>query len=134
LIAIPFFISLGRILQQQENGNEKLKKRTVIISIIACLSLSLIGCFPAINLIMLLIHGIFAIIFFFAGLFFCLFFGYLMLKDSRFSEPQSYLGFIGVGIFTIYLCTIKPLLEWIVVIFVFFWIIENAIYVIHKKL
>ena len=49
VIAIPFFISLGRILKQEENGNPRLKKRAVIISIIACLSLSLVGCFPVVN-------------------------------------------------------------------------------------
>lgn len=134
IISLPFFISLGRILKQEENGNQKLKERVVIISIIGCLSLALIGCFPAFNTTMLIIHGIFAILFFFAGLFLCILFSYLLLIDSRFSSGLVYSGFVVAGIFIAYMCTFQPILEWLVLFSFGFWNILIAIYLLHKKI
>lgn len=134
IIALPFFISLGKILKQEENGNQKLKERALNISIIGCVSLALIGCFPAFNTTMLIIHGIFAVVFFFAGLFLCILFSYLLLIDSRFSSGPVYSGFIVAGIFIAYMCTFQPIMEWLVLFSFGFWIIQIALYILHKKM
>ncbi len=132
LIAIPFFIYLGNVLEEEGEDDPK-RKWAVRISVIGCLALSTVGCFPASKGFSYIMHIIFAGIFFICGLLFCILFSIVMLKDSRYSKSQSILGFM-VGIsFAFFLMTGVPLTEWIVFFCIVFWVIENGIYTLYKK-
>ncbi len=133
LIVVPFFVYLGRILKI-EGINEKYRRNTTAIAIIGCVSLSLVGCFPAYNLTLLIFHGIFAAIFFVSSLMFCIAFSYLMWKDDRFPKVQSYFGVIIGILFFVYCITLQPIIEWICFFALVTWIIETSFFTLYKKL
>lgn len=133
IIAIPFFISLGRTLNC-EGANEKLRKSAITFSIISCISMSLIGCFPAIQEdgIMLYIHGIFTSICWFSGFIFITLFSILFLKSSRFTKLHAYLGFLIAGIFALVLCTWWVIFEYMIIIAISIWVIVTALYMLYN--
>lgn len=132
LVAIPSFLDLARILDGEEI-NQKAWKRAKQFSIAACIFLSLVGCFPAYNLILLIFHGMAAMGFFVCGFLFCVLFTYLMNKDTRFSRIQIYIGIIVSGVFALFMVTIRPLTEWLVFFAIVFWVCETNLYVLFKK-
>ena len=132
IIAIPFFIHLGRILKQGAN-NIKLINRTVNLSIIGCISLCLIGFFPVVNVTMRLIHAGFALIFFLCSIVNLLIFSIIIFKDHRFSNLHSYFGIIFAGLIVFYIAVRWPIVEWIVFFALGFWIIDISIYTLYKK-
>ena len=135
ILAIPFFIYFGRVLKS-EIINDNLGKSAVTISIISCISFSLIGCFPAIpnNNIILFFHGTFALINWICEILYLTLFSILILKNSKFSKIQAFLGFIGVGVIVFNLFTWWPITEWAVTFIIISWILVNAIYMLYKKL
>ncbi|MHA1488504.1 MAG: DUF998 domain-containing protein [Promethearchaeota archaeon] len=102
LMAIPFYISLGRTLDG-EGVNKNLLKSAKVSSIISCVTFSLIGIFPAIpeNEIILIMHGIIALISLTCGAIYLILFSILMLKNKNFSKLQAYLPL------TLHTCFIK---------------------------
>ncbi|MHA1436780.1 MAG: DUF998 domain-containing protein [Promethearchaeota archaeon] len=133
IFILPFFVYLGRILNEPVNNNKR-KMISYKISILGCISLSLIGCFPAINLIMLIIHGIFAAFFFICILIYVLIFSHLILNDNRFPKHISYIGFLSAPIFAAFIATQLPLLEWISTFILVLWIFELSLCTLYKKL
>ncbi len=131
ITAVPFYVSLGRILQQENSRG--LSRKTIKLSIVGCLSLSLIGCFPLINLLMSVIHVILAIIFFVSALLSLMFFSRMMLREESFSNIHAYLGYIIGGIVTIYLITRLSIIEWIVFFALGVWIVDISIYTLYKR-
>jgi len=135
IIAIPFFISLGRTLNC-EGINENLRKITTIISLISCVSTSLIGCFPAIynNKIIFSLHGTFTFISWLCGLIFLILFSINILKVNIFSKIQAYLGFVVAGVYALVLCTWWPITEYALIFAVSIWIVINASYILYHKI
>ena len=129
---IPFFIYLGKILQQ-EKDDKKLPKRTIYLSIIGCFSLSLVGCFPVINRVWGIIHATLEGIFFITSLVFLILFSRMMLNDKRFSRIHAYLGFIVAGLIGFYLATRWSIVEWIVFFAMGLWISDISIYTLYKR-
>ncbi|TFG30398.1 MAG: hypothetical protein EU532_01230, partial [Promethearchaeota archaeon] len=127
IIAIPFFIYLGKILKQTSN-NIKMINRAVKLSIMGCLSLSLIGFFPVINFTMSIIHAGLALIFFLCSMINLVIFSITILKDQRFSNLHSHVGFIIAGLIAFYIAVRWSLVEWIVFFALGFWIIDLSIY------
>jgi len=132
IIAIPFFVHLGRILKQ-EGIYDIVRKLAVGISIIACICLSIVGCFPATSGLSLVLHYYFAMGFFFSGLLFCFLFSVLMFKESKYSNIQVIIGCFVAITFAIFLILKYPLPEWIVFFSIVFWVLENGIYIYYKK-
>ncbi len=130
---IPFFVYLGRVLKQ-EAEEEKLIKRTVKISIIGCIALSLIGCFPVINIIIGTIHAILALIFFSCSLINLIFFGIAFLKDERFSNIHAYFGFIIACSIAFYIAVRWSIIEWIVFFLLGGWMLMVSSYMLYHKL
>ena len=132
IIAIPFFVHLGRILKQ-EGIYDIVRKLAVGISVIGCTCLSIVGCFPATSGLSLLMHYYFAMGFFFSGLLFCFLFSIVMFKDSKYSNIQVIIGCFVAVTFAIFLMMKTALTEWIVFFSIVFWVLENGIYIFYKK-
>ncbi len=133
ITVIPFLVYLGRSLTQ-EKINEKIKKFAIKISIIGAISISLVGCFPHYTLLLGIIHIFFATIFFFCELIFCTIYSILIWIDSRFSKMQTIIGFAVSGVFIFFIFTGWPISEWMVFFAIVFWVIENSIYFLYKKI
>jgi len=133
ILAIPFVIFLGKILQQ-ENKNNKLIKRAVKLSITSCIALILIAFFPLINLVMALIHILLAVIFFFCECLSLTFFSLIMLRENKFSNKHAYFGFIVVGLILFYIAVRWSIVEWIVFFSLGFYTIDISIYTLYKRL
>ena len=132
VIAIPFFVHLGRVLKQ-EDIYDIVRKLAVGISVIACVCLSIVGCFPATSGLSMLLHYYFAMGFFFSGLLFCFLFSVVMFKDSKYSNVQVIIGCVVAVTFAYFLMVKDPLPEWIVFFSIVFWVLENGIYIFYKK-
>lgn len=132
IIAIPFFVHLGRVLKQ-EGIYDIVRKLAVAISIIGCICLSIVGCFPATSGLSMLLHYYFAMGFFFSGLLFCFLFSVVMFKDSKYSNIQVIIGCFVAVTFAYFLLIKDPLPEWIVFFSIVFWVLENGIYIFYKK-
>ena len=131
-IAIPFFIGLGKILDQ-EGTNHRIRNRAVTLSIIACLSLTGTGFFPMYKAF-IIFHAIFALSFFIIGLLFCLHFSFVMSKDNRFSKIAANFGFIVAVFFGLFLATTgSGLTEWLVFFSIVSWMVATSIYIFYKK-
>ena len=147
LFALLFVIYLGRTFNEEKiNGN--LKKYTIIVAIISCISCIILGAFCGSNPIVAVIHGVSAFISWLFGLLYITLFNILMLKDPKYSKFLSFFGFIvSFGLFLLMimfflyyipglqvLVVILPSLEWIDTIAVIFWYLVISIYIILKKI
>ncbi len=131
IIAVPFFISLGKSLNYK-GVNENLRKSAIISSIISCISMSLIGCFPALqsNNLIFLLHGISTFICWFSGFIFVTIFSILFFKTSKFPKFNAYFGLLVAVIFMIVLCTWWPITEYAIIVAISIWVIINASYML----
>ena len=145
LLAIPFYIDLGRLLRNDsENNNDKLIKIAIACAIISCVALALVGVFPAIQNIMIIIvsHYFTALISWLTGVMYCVLFSILMLRTSKFPKILAYSGFIPGGLIMFYLVlitippasTITPIVEWSIVFAIISYIGVNSLYMIYRKI
>ncbi|MFX1257340.1 MAG: hypothetical protein ACFFAN_05755 [Promethearchaeota archaeon] len=136
ILAIPFYIYFARTFRGENGKNKLLVKITIILSVISCISLMMVGFFPAIieNRTIHLIHGGFALICWLSALAYILIFSVLMLKDQRFTKFQVYYSFIVAGLLIIALCTWLPITEWLMNIGIIIWLTFNAFYIIYRKI
>jgi len=134
LTAIPFNLYLGRIVSS-EKVDEKTKKRAVIISIISCISLSLLGFFPiSINhLMVIIIHVLLAILLFVGAAISCLHFGYFFLRNSNFKKTQAYMSFIIAGLIIFYISVRWSFVEWLAVFGIMLWVCFISIFTLIKR-
>ncbi|MFX1410669.1 MAG: DUF998 domain-containing protein [Promethearchaeota archaeon] len=147
IFAILFVVSLGRTFEG-EKISERLKKRTIIIALISCVSLVILGAFCGSNPIVALIHGIFAFISWLFGLFYITLFNIFILRDSKFANQLVYFGFIVtisllllLIIFILhffegmhFLVIILPSLEWIDTFAIIIWYVIISVYMIQRKI
>jgi hypothetical protein len=156
LIAILFFIYLGKVLKDK-TVNELHRKIAVATGIFASISVSLTGTFSGVNELIKSIHGMFAVFGWFGNLAVFILFSLIILKNSKFSKPPVYVGFIASGILGVYLlpffitnfCNyfrdicysfgqtvwiIMPTYEWIVYFSISFWIFFISSYMLYKKI
>ncbi len=155
-LAILSIIYLGRELKD-ENINENLNKLAIGCGIFTSITAVLTGILSGVNEIISNLHGLFALLSWIGGVIVCFLFGYLMLKNSKFSKSIMYFNFIIAGIFASYLIpffitnfcnyyqeicytlgrkiyTIMPIYEWLVIFSILFWYLVNAIYLFHKRI
>jgi hypothetical membrane protein len=135
IIIIPFDFYMYSII-----GNKKisfrLKNTALLLSVISSLTLSLIGFFPVLyeNIIILIIHGVLALITFVSITIYCFLYGIFFLKNSKFSLIHSVLSFFVSGIFIFYFTNRWSIVEWIGVGSIMIWIIFNAVFALFKKM
>lgn len=156
ILAIPFIIYFGRGLKD-ENINENLIKLTIGCGIFASITAVLTGIFSGVNEFISSLHGLFALLSWIGGAIVCFLFGYLMLKNSKFSKSIIYFNFIIAGIFASYLIpffitnfcnyyaeicysfgraiyTIMPVYEWVVILSILIWYLVNTVYLFNKRI
>lgn len=156
ILAIPFIIYLGRTLKD-ENINDNLIKLTIGVGIFASVTAVLTGILSGVNEVISALHGLFALLSWIGGAIVCFLFGYLMLKNAKFSKSIMYFNFIIAAIFGSYLVpffvtnfcnyyqeicysfgraiyTIMPVYEWVVIFSILIWYLVNAIYLFNKRI
>ena len=133
IFAMPFFIYLSRILNQ-DNKNEKLARKANILSIIACLALLLITFLPVVNIIIGIIHASLAVVFFICGGLSITFFSILMLRNNDFSKIHAYFGFSLAGLIIFYVAVKWSIVEWAVFFAIGLYTIDISIYTLFKRL
>jgi len=133
-LAIPFNINLGKVVSG-ERINEKIKDMVVKISILDSITLSLIGVFPAYpgNLIILIIHGLLALIFFICTTIIFVIYGYFFFKSSKFLKVQAYSSLIVAGALCIYMAIRWSILEWIAFFGIMISVLSTSIFLLYKK-
>lgn len=135
LVAIPFDVHLGKILLKEEKS--RLTYRAGLASsIVSCISLSMIGVFPADQSrpIIFLLHGTFAFISFLGGAIYLVIFGNSMMNDDRFSNKLAWYCFIVATLFLSVIFSWLPLVEWIANFGIISWSIITASYMLKKKI
>jgi len=156
ILAIPFIIYLGRT-QKNANVNEKIRKFSIGVGVFSSISAVLTGIVIGTNPIISDLHGLFALFSWIGGAITCSIFGFLMLKNTKFTKSITYSGFVIAGIvigflvpffitnFCSYfadLCysfgqiiyTIMPIWEWAVVFSILLWYLSNSAYILYKKI
>jgi len=145
--AFFFAVYLGNTFNGEEVG-EKLRKISIYLAIISCVSFIFLGIFCGTNLIISLIHGTSAIISMGSGFCYITLYNILILRDSNYSKYISYFGFFVSSITAILivmfflhlipalriLIIFLPILEWINTITVILWYFVIATYMIYKKI
>jgi hypothetical protein len=147
IFAILFVIALGRSFDEDE-VNKKLRKNTIYIALVSCISLVILGAFCGPNPIIALIHGVFAFISWLFGLFYILIFSLLMMKDSKFHKNLAYIGFIVSFLLLVlliifilhfievthFLVLVLPSIEWIDTFAIILWYFIISTYMIYNKI
>ncbi|MFX1504153.1 MAG: hypothetical protein ACFFDH_24550 [Promethearchaeota archaeon] len=156
LIAIPFFIYLGRVVKD-DNVNELLRKVALATGVFTSICVSLTGIFSGVNDFIKSLHGTFALFGWLGNIAVFISFSLLMLKNPKFSKHPVYVGFIASGILVVYLipffitnfCNyfrdicysfgqivwiIMPTFEWIIYFSIIFWILFTSSYMLYKKI
>jgi len=135
ILAFPLFLHINRILKE-EKISSKLRKAAIVIALISCIVFSLVGVFPSLedNLLYSDLHGIFFVISMIGGIIYLLFYSVLFLKSNSFNRFQSYLGFVVILIFAIFLFTWIPIIEWVMTFAIIAWMMSISIYLLYKRL
>lgn len=143
LIAIPFYIDLGRFVRNDENNYQTLRKTAITCAMISCVTMALVGIFPAIQnvSIIIILHYLTALTSWLTGMIYCTIFSFLMLKNPVFPKILAYIGFLpgGTILFLLILVvipsatTLIPIVEWCMVFTIISYIAINSIYMIYKR-
>jgi hypothetical membrane protein len=133
IFALPFFIYLSRVLNQEEN-DEKLAKIANKLSILTCIALCLIAFFPVVNIIIGIIHASLALIFFICGGLSITFLSVLMLRNNDFSKIHAYSGFSLAGLIVFYVIVSWSIIEWAVFFAIGIYTINISIYTLYKRI
>jgi hypothetical protein len=156
LIAVPFYIYLGKALKE-DNVNELLRKVAVATGIFSSLCVTLTGTFSGVNDFIKFLHGNFALCSWLGHTAVFILFSLAMSKNSKFTKYPIRIGYIIGGILVVYLfpffitnfcnyfreiCyafgqrvfTIMAVFEWIVYFSILFWILYTSSYLLYKKI
>lgn len=128
IIVIPYYIHLSRIVIG-DNTNETLRKFAIISSMISCITYSLLGVFPSLEEIYIIfyIHGVLALISISSGVCYLISFNILIKRSKNFKKIQSYFGFFVAGLYTLFIITWLPNVEWLMSFGICIWIIIISI-------
>ncbi len=134
ITVIPFNFYMSKIIVY-DHINLKLRKVALSLSIVSSITLSLIGFFPVLtdNILILLIHGILALVTFLGVTIYCVLYGIFFLKNSKFTLVHVLLSFLVSIIFIFYFTNRWSIIEWFGVFSILIWITYNAIFALLKK-
>jgi len=143
LIAIPFYIDLGRLVRDDEDNDQMLRRTAITCAIISCITMALVGIFPAIqNSPIIVLHYFTALISWITGATYCAIFSLLMLRIPKFPKSLAYLGLIPGSIISSYLVlvmipiaiVIVPIVEWCIVFVITSYIAIFSLFMMYKKI
>ncbi|MFW9973219.1 MAG: hypothetical protein ACFFDF_23750 [Candidatus Odinarchaeota archaeon] len=147
ILSLFFIISLGKAVKNQ-NLHENMRKLAISSGIFSSISVIFTGVFTGSNPLISDLHGLFALLSWIGGAITCLTFGFLMLKNSHFSNFIAFNSLIVGGIFGAYLipfmitiiCSfacypfgfmvyqIMPVWEWVLMFSILLWYLVNSIF------
>ncbi|MFX0141780.1 MAG: DUF998 domain-containing protein [Candidatus Hodarchaeota archaeon] len=143
-LCIPFYIYLEKELM---NIKDNIRRLATGVSIFTCVCIALVGIIPDETYldIFVLFHGFVASVSFIGSAIYIVLYSYLMYKvpkakmyeGPKFRKYIAYLGFIIGAILILFLITflttLNPIIEWILTISIYSWIILTAIHLISYK-
>lgn len=134
IIIIPFYIHLSRIVIE-DNTNEKLRRFAIISSMISCITYSLLGIFPSLENIYIIfyMHGVLALISILSGVCYLISFNILIKRSRNFKKIQAYYGFFVAGLYSLFIVTWLPNVEWVMSFGICIWIIIISVSILKKK-
>ena len=134
IIVVPYYIHLSRIVIEDDT-NEGFRKFAIISSIISCTTYSLLGVFPSFEEIYIIfyIHGVLALISISSGVSYLISFNILIKRSKNFKKIQSYFGFFVAGLYTLFIITWLPNIEWVMSFGICIWIIIISISILKYE-
>ena len=134
LFALLFYLYLVPMLKSN-NVSEKIHKTAFVFAILSCIFFSLIGFFPSITTssLLIVVHGFVAMSSLICGSIYKTLFGYMMLKNNKFLKLHAYSAMIVVFIEVAFLLTWVPIIEWMMVVAITYWIFMLSFYVFTRK-
>ena len=134
LSALLFYLYLIPILKSK-NVSDKTARIALVFASLSCIFYTLIGFFPSItsNSTLILIHGFVAMCSLLCGSIYKSTFAYMMSKNVKFLKYQIYSALIIVIIEIIFLLTWRPIIEWIMVVAITYWIFMLSFHVYTRK-
>ena len=139
-LCIPFYIYLERELI---NIKEGIRRLATGVSIFTCVCIALVGIIPDETYIdlFLIFHSFVALVSFVGSGIYIVLYSYLMYyvpkakmyEGPKFKRYIAYLGFLIGVILIVLLIALEPLIEWILTILIYLWIILTALHLISYK-
>lgn len=123
LFTILFYLYLGPYLRF--NGiNKKAYNTAMLLAVLSCVFFIFIGIFPSLrnNIALIVLHGGSAMLSWIFGIGYKSLFSYFIYKNDNFHKIHCYSGLAVVIIEIIFLFTWIPIIEWIMVFAITFWI------------
>ena len=123
LFALLFYLYIGPHLKVKDINN-KAHNAAMILAVLSCIFFIFIGIFPSLrsNVVLFVLHGGTAMLSWICGIGYKSLFSYFILKNDKFYKVQGYSGLAVVLIEIIFLFTWIPVIEWIMVFAITFWI------------
>ncbi|MHA1671194.1 MAG: hypothetical protein ACTSV5_11560 [Promethearchaeota archaeon] len=134
LFALLFYLYLIPILKSK-NVTDEIHRTALVFAVLSCFFFMLIGFFPSIttNSVMIIVHGFVAMMSLMCGSVYKSLFGYMMLKNEKFLKLHTYSAMIIVVIEIAFLLTWIPIIEWMMVVAITYWIFMLSFHVFTKK-
>ena len=134
LFALIFYLYLIPALKS-EDVSEEVQRMALIFASLSCFFFILIGVFPSItsNSVLIIIHGFVAMISLMCGSVYKSLFGYMMLKNEKFLKIHTFSAIIVVIIEIVFLLTWVPIIEWMMVIAINYWIFLLSFHIFTRK-
>ncbi len=134
LFALIFYLYLVPILKSN-NVSEKIHRTAFVFAILSCIFFSLIGFFPSITTssVLIIIHGFVAMSSLICGSIYKILFGYMMLQNNKFLKLHVYSAMIIVVIEVAFLLTWVPIIEWMMVVAITYWMFILSYHVFTRK-
>ena len=123
LFALLFYLYLAPYLKFK-GINKKTHTAAIVLAVLSCIFFIFIGIFPSLksNFVLFVLHGGTAMLSWICGIGYKSLFSYFMYKNEKFHKIHSYSGITVVVIEIIFLFTWIPVIEWIMVFAITFWI------------
>lgn len=134
LFALLFYIYLAPILKSK-NVNKDIHRTGLVFAILSCIFFILIGVFPSVrtNSALIIIHGFVAMMSLICGSVYKSLFGYMMFKSEKFLKFHTCSAMIVIVIEITFLLTWTPIIEWMMVIAITFWILMLSVHIFTRK-
>lgn len=139
-LCIPFFIYLEKELI---NIKESIRRLATGVSIFTCVCIALVGIIPDDTYweIFIAFHSFVAAVSFIGSGIYIVLYSYLMYivpkakmyEGPKFKRYLAFLGFIIGNILIVYIITFEPIIEWILTILIYSWIVLTAFHLISYK-
>jgi hypothetical protein len=134
IFALLFYIYLGPHLKV-ENLNNNMHRVAMILAVLSCIFFTFVGVFPSVrtNIVLFTLHGTIAMICWICGVGYLSLFGIIFYKSENFLKIHTYSSFAVVLVEVIFLFTWIPIIEWIMVFAISFWILLITIHTFQNQ-